>query len=102
MNILYVHTHDTGRYIEPYNPGIPTPNLLQLAMEGTLFRQAYCCGPTCSPSGAALLTGQFPHTNGMYGLAHRGFSLRDYSMHLSSYLKEFEFNPYQSLSHCRS
>ena len=91
MNILYVHTHDTGRYIEPYNPGIPTSNLLRLAMEGTLFRQAYCCGPTCSPSRAALLTGQFPHMNGMYGLAHRGFSLHDYSMHLSNYLKEFGF-----------
>lgn len=87
MNLLYIHTHDTGRYIEPYHQGIPTPNLMKLAGEGTLFRQAYCCGPTCSPSRAALLTGQYPHMNGMYGLAHRGFSLHDYSMHLANYLK---------------
>ena len=91
MNILYVHTHDTGRSIQPYDPGIPTPNLMKLAKEGTLFRNAYCCGPTCSPSRAALLTGQPPHMNGMYGLAHRGFSLNDYSKHLANYLKQFGY-----------
>lgn len=91
MNILYVHTHDTGRFIQPYDGSIPTPNLMKLAKEGTLFRNAYCCGPTCSPSRAALLTGQHPHMNGMYGLAHRGFSLNDYSKHLANYLKRFGY-----------
>lgn len=87
MNVLYVHTHDTGRFIQPYDSSIPTPTLMQLAKEGTLFRNMYCCGPTCSPSRSALLTGQFPHQNGMLGLAHRGFSLNDYSRHLSNFLK---------------
>lgn len=91
MNILYVHTHDTGRCIQPYDASIPTPNLMKLAQGGTLFRNAYCCGPTCSPSRAALLTGQPPHQNGMYGLAHRGFSLNDYSRHLANYLKKFGY-----------
>lgn len=91
MNILYVHTHDTGRYIQPYDGAIKTPNLMKLAKEGTVFRNAYCCGPTCSPSRAALLTGQPPHMNGMYGLAHRGFALNDYSKHLANYLKQFGY-----------
>jgi N-sulfoglucosamine sulfohydrolase len=26
-NILYIHTHDTGRYIQPYGYAVPTPNL---------------------------------------------------------------------------
>lgn len=91
MNVLYVHTHDTGRFIQPYDAAVPTPNLMKLAEGGTLFRNAYCCGPTCSPSRAALLTGQPPHQNGMYGLAHRGFSLNDYSKHLANYLKQFGY-----------
>lgn len=86
MNILYLHTHDTGRYIQPYGCGLPTPNLQRLAEEGTLFRQAYCTGPTCSPSRAGLLTGKMPHSNGMWGLAHRGFSLFRPQEHLVAWL----------------
>ncbi|MFD0958198.1 sulfatase family protein [Paenibacillus chungangensis] len=87
MNIVYLHTHDTGRYIEPYGYAVPTPNLMQLATEGVLFRQAYCAGPTCSPSRAGLLTGMAPHSAGMLGLAHRGARLHDYNQHLVPYLK---------------
>lgn len=86
MNIVYMHTHDSGRFLEPYGYGIPTPNLMTLARESTLFRHCYCAGPTCSPSRAALLTGTWPHVNGMTGLAHRGWALKDYSMHLANYL----------------
>jgi N-sulfoglucosamine sulfohydrolase len=81
-NILYIHSHDTGRYVQPYGHNIPTPNLQRLAEQGMLFRQCFCAGPTCSPSRAALLTGQCPHSSGMTGLAHRGFSLRSYSQHI--------------------
>lgn len=91
MNILYIHTHDTGRYIKPYGHNIPTPNLMELAKEGTLFRNAYCAGPTCSPSRAALVTGMVPHSAGMIGLAHRGFELNDYDKHLVNYLKKYNY-----------
>ena len=74
-NILYIHSHDTGRYLQPYGHAIPTPNLQRLAEQGILFRRAYCAAPTCSPSRAALLTGQSPHSAGMLGLANRGFVL---------------------------
>jgi N-sulfoglucosamine sulfohydrolase len=87
-NILYIHSHDTGRYIQPYGHAMPTPNLQQLAEEGVLFRQAFCANPTCSPSRASLLTGQYPHNNGMLGLAHRGFSLNDYSQHIVHALRK--------------
>ena len=87
MNVLYIHTHDTGRYIQPYGYQIPTPNMQRIAEDGTLFRHAYCAGPTCSPSRAGLLTGMMPHTCGMLGLAHRGFQLNDYNQHLTNYLK---------------
>jgi len=81
-NLVYLHSHDTGRYVRPFGHDVPTPNVQRLAEEGMLFRQAYCAAPTCSPSRAALLTGQYPHTNGMLGLAHRGFALRDYGHHI--------------------
>jgi len=85
-NIVYMHTHDTGRYIQPYGYEVPTSNLQRLAEEGVLFRHAYCAGPTCSPSRAALLTGMAPHSAGMTGLAHRGFRLHDYRRHLARFL----------------
>lgn len=86
-NILYIHSHDTGRYIQPYGYAVPTPSLQRLAEQGVLFRQAFCAGPTCSPSRASLLTGTWPHCNGMLGLAHRGSRLRDPAWHLANYLR---------------
>jgi len=74
-NIIYIHSHDTGRLTSPYGYSVPTPNLQRLAEEGVLFRQAYNAAPTCSPSRASLLTGECPHSNGMLGLVNRGFAM---------------------------
>jgi N-sulfoglucosamine sulfohydrolase len=86
-NIIYIHSHDTGRYLQPYGHAVPAPNLQRLAEGGTLFRCAFNAAPTCSPSRASLLTGQCPHSNGMLGLAHRGFSLIDYKRHIAHTLR---------------
>ena len=91
-NILYIHSHDTGRYLQPYGHAIPTPNLQRLAEQGILFRRAYCAAPTCSPSRAALLTGQSPHSAGMLGLANRGFVLADFSQHIIHTLRSAGYN----------
>ena len=87
-NIVYLHSHDTGRYVQPYGYAVPTPNIQRLAEEGVLFRQAFCTGPTCSPSRAGLLTGQSPHAAGLLGLVHRGFRLNDPSQHLATVLRD--------------
>lgn len=87
ISILYLHSHDTGRYVQPYGAPMQTPNIQRLAEEGVLFRSAFSAAPTCSPSRAALLTGQSPHEAGMLGLAHRGFGLRDPRQHLTSVLR---------------
>ena len=81
-NILYLHSHDTGRAIQPYGQPVATPHLQRLAEQGMLFRRAFAAAPTCSPSRAALLTGQCAHSSGMLGLAHRGFALHNYRQHL--------------------
>ncbi|HET7122133.1 MAG TPA: sulfatase [Solirubrobacterales bacterium] len=80
-NILYIHSHDTGRYVQPYGYQVPTPNIQMLADQGVLFREAFCAAPTCSGSRASLLTGLYCHNNGMLGLAHRGWKLNDYRQH---------------------
>jgi N-sulfoglucosamine sulfohydrolase len=87
-NVLYLHSHDTGRYLEPYGYQVPTPNITQLANQGIVFREAFCAVPTCSGSRAALLTGQYGHSNGMLGLAHRGWVLNDYGEHIVHALRE--------------
>ncbi len=92
-NIIYIHTHDSGRYFEPYGAPVHTPELMRFSERATLFRNAHCAGPTCSPSRSALLTGRYPHCNGMLGLAHRGFKLNDYSDHMVSF---FNKNGYET------
>jgi N-sulfoglucosamine sulfohydrolase len=86
-NIVYIHSHDTGRYVQPYGRQVVTPNIQRLADQGLLFRNAFSAAPSCSPSRAALLTGRWPHCNGMNGLAHRGFTLADPSQHIVHTLK---------------
>lgn len=87
-NVVYLHTHDSGRHLGVYGRRIPTPRLEQLASEGVVFHQAYSAAPTCSPSRAALLTGQLPHNAGMFGLAHRGWHLVDPQRHLATTLRD--------------
>jgi N-sulfoglucosamine sulfohydrolase len=87
-NIVYLHSHDTGRQIEPCGSGLRSPRLQRLAEQGVTFRRAFSAAPTCSPSRASLLTGQWPHQAGMIGLAHRGFSLSHPSRHLATTLRD--------------
>lgn len=82
LNVLYVHSHDTGRFISPYGYKVDTPRLQQFAEEGILFRRAFNVAPSCSASRSGLLTGMAPHNNGMLGLAHMGWKLNDYKQHL--------------------
>ena len=48
-------------------PGLyETPNIDRIAGQGIRFMQAYSPSPTCSPSRAAYLSGQFGVKNGVY------------------------------------
>lgn len=92
MNLLIFHLHDMGRYCSPYGFPIPTPNMEAFAKSATVFRNAHCAAPTCSPSRAAMLTGKTAHQAGMMGLVHRGFDLKDYGQHLGSFLGKNGFD----------
>jgi len=61
-NIIFILIDDLGwRELGVYgNRFNETPNLDRLASEGLLFTQAYSAAPVCSPTRAALMTGQYP------------------------------------------
>ncbi len=76
-NIIFMITHDTGRYLGTYGHQVETPNLDKLAENGVRFDQYYCPAPQCSPSRGSILTGKYPHNNGLIGLAHLGFHINE-------------------------
>jgi arylsulfatase A-like enzyme len=47
------------------NVDVKTPNIDRMAAEGVLFRRTYANVPVCCPARAILLTGTYPHVNGM-------------------------------------
>ena len=91
-NIVLLHSHDCGRAIAPYGWPVQTPHLLGLAREGVLFRNAFSAAPTCAPSRAAMLTGEYPHQCGMFGLpGGQGWTLNNPERHLVHTLNEAGF-----------
>lgn len=68
-NILLItsdqqHWNTIGRYFDE----VRTPNLDRLCATGTDFRRAYCPNPTCTPSRASIITGQYPSRHGAWSL----------------------------------
>lgn len=49
------------------HPVVDTPNLDQLAREGTLFKNAYSATPSCVPARASILTGMSQTSTGRVG-----------------------------------
>ena len=90
MNVLYIHTHDSGRAVEPYGYNVLSENYDDFFKNNIMFQNAFSVSPTCSPSRAALLTGTYPHQNGMLGLAQRGFVI-DKDKHLANFLNKNGF-----------
>ena len=60
-NILFAIADDWGwPHAGAYgDPVVETPTFDRIAREGILFRQAYVSSPSCTPSRAAILTGQY-------------------------------------------
>lgn len=61
-NIVVIMADDLGwRDLHGYgNDQVDTPHLDQLAKEGMKFTQAYAAAPVCTPTRAAMMTGQSP------------------------------------------
>jgi len=65
-NLLFIWTDEQRADTLACNGGsqIAAPNLNRLADQSTVFRNAYCTQPVCTPSRATILSGLWPHTHG--------------------------------------
>lgn len=64
-NFIFILVDDLGKeWVETYGATeIQTPNINKLAATGIKFNNVYSM-PQCTPSRVALITGQYPYTNG--------------------------------------
>lgn len=64
-NLIFILVDDLGKeWVSSYGATeIETPNIDRLAASGIKFNRAYSM-PQCTPSRVALVTGQYPYTNG--------------------------------------
>ena len=89
-NILIVSTHDSGCHFGCYGvPTVHTPAIDGFAADGVRFTRMFATSSICSPSRGSLLTGRYPQSNGLIGLAGPGWGweLNDPKQHLSHVLR---------------
>ena len=69
-NILYIMSDDHASHaISAYGSRInQTPNIDRIASGGMKLNNCFCTNSICTPSRAAILTGQYSHKNGVYTL----------------------------------
>src|SRR5437588_4994927 len=72
-NILYMMADDHASHaISAYGSTINrTPNIDRIAQGGVRLNNCFCTNSICTPSRAAILTGQYSNRNGVYTLNDR-------------------------------
>jgi N-sulfoglucosamine sulfohydrolase len=91
LNILQIICHDIGHHVGCLGAGLSTPAIDGLAADGVLF-DTYCCSAAqCSPSRGSIMTGLYPHNNGLIGLAHIGWEFNEGVRCLPHYLNDFGY-----------
>jgi hypothetical protein len=73
---------DLGCYGHPI---VKTPNIDNLAKQGTRFERFYCASPICMPNRATLMTGRMPS---LHGVRHNGISLSTQAVTFVEMLRE--------------
>lgn len=67
-NILFITTdYQAGEDLPTTgSPFLNMPNVARLSREGVTCENHYCTAPICMPARATLMTGQYPHTHGIW------------------------------------
>lgn len=60
-NILVICSDEHNPFMSSYrnHPTVKTPNLDKLAEDGTVFTNAFCTSPVCTPSRMSFITGKY-------------------------------------------
>lgn len=89
FNIILISWHDLGKHLHCYGRGdVSSPNLDELANEGMRFDNFFSTCPMCSPARGSMLTGRWPHVNGLQALTNRGWDLPLEERTMENYLKD--------------
>ena len=101
-NILFIYLDDLGSgdmSCTNSESKILTPEIDQLAREGTLFTDAHTAAAVCGPSRYGLLTGRYPWRRGKGGMGNgakfRDVFIEDGRLTLASLLKQKGYNTAQ-------
>lgn len=73
------------------NNEVKTPNIDNLAANGTLFSQAFSQHPQCVPSRSSICTGRYPHNNGSLS-NHTAMSSCEYT--IAEHFKDSGYTTY--------
>ena len=89
MNVLLIVVHDLGTRVGCYGEtSVQTPALDGLAETGARFSQQFGTATYCSPSRGSIVTGKYPHVNGLMGLVNLGWDLPAHNCTLAKCLGE--------------
>ncbi len=92
-NIILI-LRDQTRYDLPVAAGYQMPALDRLAQQGITFRNHYIASAMCTPSRAALFSGQPPQINGVFDQMEAGWvpSLRKDQPNMGSMMKKLGYS----------
>lgn len=86
-NIILIVLHDLGTHLACYGQeNVQTPNIDRLAAGGIVFEKNFATATYCSPSRGAIITGKWPHANGLMGLVNLGWNLPPENLTLAQVL----------------
>jgi choline-sulfatase len=69
FNVLFIAVDDMRDWVGfmgGYRGTVHTPHMDRLARRGTAFLNAHCAAPVCCPSRAAVMSGRYPSSTGIY------------------------------------